>query len=72
MILRLLKGRGIVSGLFEKKRDAMPPHPVSPQALVVRVLNFATSKKEKLPSAQCAYITKFIKTHGLILRLITS
>jgi hypothetical protein len=26
MILRLLKGRGIVSGLFEKKRDAIPPH----------------------------------------------
>jgi hypothetical protein len=26
MILRLLKGRGMVSGLFEKKRDAIPPH----------------------------------------------
>jgi hypothetical protein len=22
----LLKGRGMVSGLFEKKRDAIPPH----------------------------------------------
>jgi hypothetical protein len=26
MILRLSKGRGMVSGLFEKKRDAIPPH----------------------------------------------
>jgi hypothetical protein len=26
MVLRLLKGRGMVSGLFEKKRDAIPPH----------------------------------------------
>jgi hypothetical protein len=26
MILRLLKGRGMVSGLFDKKRDAIPPH----------------------------------------------
>jgi hypothetical protein len=26
MILRLLKGRGMVSGLFEKKQDAIPPH----------------------------------------------
>jgi hypothetical protein len=26
MIWRLLKGRGMVSGLFEKKRDAIPPH----------------------------------------------
>jgi hypothetical protein len=26
MILRLLKDRGMVSGLFEKKRDAIPPH----------------------------------------------
>jgi hypothetical protein len=25
MILRLLKGRGMVLGLFEKKRDAIPP-----------------------------------------------
>jgi hypothetical protein len=33
MILRLLKGRGMVLGLFEKKRDAISPHPVPPQAL---------------------------------------
>jgi hypothetical protein len=33
MILRLLKGRGMVLGLFEKKRDAIPPHPAPPQAL---------------------------------------
>jgi hypothetical protein len=33
IILRLLKGRGMVSGLFEKKRDAIPPHPAPPQAL---------------------------------------
>jgi hypothetical protein len=33
MILRVLKGRGMVSGLFEKKRDAIPPHPAPPQAL---------------------------------------
>jgi hypothetical protein len=26
MILQLLKGRGMISGLFEKKRDAIPPH----------------------------------------------
>jgi hypothetical protein len=33
MILRLLEGRGMVSELFEKKRDANPPHPAPPQAL---------------------------------------
>jgi hypothetical protein len=26
MILQLLKGRGMVLGLFEKKQDAIPPH----------------------------------------------
>jgi hypothetical protein len=35
MILRQLKGRGMVSGLFEKKRDAIPPHPAPPQALII-------------------------------------
>jgi hypothetical protein len=35
MILRLLKGRGMVSGLFEKKRGAISPHPALPQALEV-------------------------------------
>jgi hypothetical protein len=35
MILLLLKGRGMVSGLFEKKRDAIPPHPAPHQALVL-------------------------------------
>jgi hypothetical protein len=38
MILRLLKGRGMVSGLFEKKRDAIPPHPAPPQALYIAEL----------------------------------
>jgi hypothetical protein len=33
MILRLLKGRRMISGLFEKKRDAIPPHPAPLQAL---------------------------------------
>jgi hypothetical protein len=37
MILRLLKGRGMVLGLFEKKRDAIPPHPTPLQALVVAI-----------------------------------
>jgi hypothetical protein len=37
MVLRLLKGRGMVSGLFEKKRDAILPHPTPPQALVIAV-----------------------------------
>jgi hypothetical protein len=32
MILRLLKGRGVVLGLFEKKRDAIPP-----QALLINI-----------------------------------
>jgi hypothetical protein len=35
IILRLLKGRGMVSGLFEKKRDAIPTHPAPPQALTI-------------------------------------
>jgi hypothetical protein len=35
MILLLLKGKGMVSGLFEKKRDDIPPHPAPPQALAV-------------------------------------
>jgi hypothetical protein len=36
MILLLLKDRGMVSGLFEKKRDAIPPHPAPSQALHLR------------------------------------
>jgi hypothetical protein len=39
MILRLLKGRGMVSGLIEKKRDVIPPHPAAPQAVGIPVLN---------------------------------
>jgi hypothetical protein len=35
MILQLLKGRGMVSGLIEKKRDAISPHPAPLQALVL-------------------------------------
>jgi hypothetical protein len=35
MILRLLKGRGMVSGLFEKKRDAILPDPAPSEALVL-------------------------------------
>jgi hypothetical protein len=34
MILRLLKGRGMISGLIEKKRDAIRPHLAQPQALL--------------------------------------
>jgi hypothetical protein len=37
MILRLLKGRGMVSGLFEKKLDAIPPHPAPPKALILPI-----------------------------------
>jgi hypothetical protein len=37
MILRLLKGRGMVSGLFGKKRDAIPPNPAPPQALTISI-----------------------------------
>jgi hypothetical protein len=44
MILRLLKVRGMVSGLYEKKRDAIPPHPAPPQALHTR-LHCVTTKK---------------------------
>jgi hypothetical protein len=33
-MLQLLKGRRIVTGLFEKKRDAIPPHPSPLQALL--------------------------------------
>jgi hypothetical protein len=44
MILRLLKGRGMVSGLFEKKRDAIPPLPAPPQAL--DIFNAAVSTTE--------------------------
>jgi hypothetical protein len=50
MILRLLKGRGMVSGLFEKKRDVTPPHPATPQALVLR----RTSS-----SKSCKFVTRF-------------
>jgi hypothetical protein len=35
MILKLLKGKGMVSGLIKKKRDAIPPHPALLQALDV-------------------------------------
>jgi hypothetical protein len=31
----LLKGREMVSGLFEKKRDAIPPHPAPLQVLAI-------------------------------------
>jgi hypothetical protein len=34
MILRLLKGREMVLGFFEKKWDAIPPHSAPPQALL--------------------------------------
>jgi hypothetical protein len=43
MILRLLKGRGMVSGLIEKKRDAIPPHPVPPQALSLSNISLYSS-----------------------------
>jgi hypothetical protein len=36
MILRLLKGRGMISGLFERKWDAIPPHPAPPKALSIK------------------------------------
>jgi hypothetical protein len=39
MIWRLLKGRGMVSGLFEKKREAIPPHPAPPQSLLITEKN---------------------------------
>jgi hypothetical protein len=39
MILRLLKGRGMVSGLFEKERDAIPTHPAPLQALHIYIYN---------------------------------
>jgi hypothetical protein len=42
MILRLLKGRGMVSGLFEKKWDDIRPHPAPPQTLVITVYLFGT------------------------------
>jgi hypothetical protein len=35
-----IKGRGMVSGLFEKKRDAIPPHPAPPQALPLMIRNY--------------------------------
>jgi hypothetical protein len=35
MILRMLKGRGMVLGLIKKKWDAILPHPAQFQALVV-------------------------------------
>jgi hypothetical protein len=35
MILRLLKGRGLVLGIFEKKRDDILPHPTPPQTLLL-------------------------------------
>jgi hypothetical protein len=38
MILQLLKGRGMVSGLFEKKRDDILSHPASPIALTIMKL----------------------------------
>jgi hypothetical protein len=44
MILQLLKGRGMVSGLFEKKRDAILPPPVPPQALVIILLTSAVQQ----------------------------
>jgi hypothetical protein len=36
MIFRLLKGRGMVSGLFGKKWDAIPPHPASTSSTVYK------------------------------------
>jgi hypothetical protein len=45
MILRLLKGRGMVSGLFEKKRDAIPPHFALLQALHVAVVKLKVKVK---------------------------
>jgi hypothetical protein len=44
MILRLLQGREMVSGLFEKKRDAIPPHPTPPQALHITRIDMPSQK----------------------------
>jgi hypothetical protein len=45
MILQLLKGRGMVSRLIEKKWDAIPPHPAPLQALYI---THATTDKIKI------------------------
>jgi hypothetical protein len=37
MILRLLKGRGVVSRLIEKKWDAITPHPAPPKVLFIYI-----------------------------------
>jgi hypothetical protein len=40
MVLRMLKGRGIVSGIFEKKQVATPPHQAPPKALPVTLYTY--------------------------------
>jgi hypothetical protein len=60
MILRFLKGRGMVSGLIEKKRDAIPPHPAPLQALVLQV-----RKKIKSPSSWVTLLGACLYSHGI-------
>jgi hypothetical protein len=47
MILLLLNGRGIVSGLFEKRRDAIPPHPAPPSTAKIDSLVNNLEKRSK-------------------------
>jgi hypothetical protein len=50
MILRPLKGRGMVSGLFEMKRDAIPPHPALSRpasSTVISAFSDSLTKQDK-------------------------
>jgi hypothetical protein len=42
-----VKSRGMVLELFEKKRDAIPPHSTPPQALMVGMSNWSNKPLEK-------------------------
>jgi hypothetical protein len=55
MILRLLKGRGMVSGRFEKKRDAISPHPAPLQAQII----------DRVYTSVCVYIYIYIYIYSV-------
>jgi hypothetical protein len=61
----------MVSGLFEKKRDAIPPHPTTPQAQFVTTLLSLKHFKQRFNCVLKARLVQHSAT-GLRQEVITS
>jgi hypothetical protein len=71
MILRLLKGRGMVSGLFERKWDAISPHPAPPQALSIMQIAFIFYDVLQLIDPVCNQLFGFYRSREIELQRFT-